>query len=145
MQIEVRKFEPLPVGIYTVSFKKVEEIVTQHGEALRWEFEVVKGEYTGRLLNCLTAPYATTKNKTGRLILTLVGDMDVDPELAVGNHYYANVQIKGEFNSIEIIKPVSKSQSSAKKEEVPTVPEVDTSLVENDFLQELEVEGLKVE
>jgi hypothetical protein len=83
----------LPSGAYTARFVGVESSNhPEYGAGAKFSFEVVGGEFHGRKISVTGPPNPTPKNKTGRLINSLLGKshspgQDADVDQCVGREY----------------------------------------------------------
>src|SRR5262245_39752067 len=110
-----------PVGTYQAKFVGVEDRESdQYGAGLEWKFEIVEGEFTGKVVSRTTAPAPTAKNSCGKLINQLAGGtvaigQEVDIDSFVGRVYSVLIEENGTGNGTRVgsVMPVSPSQPAA--------------------------------
>lgn len=104
VNIELRETDPVPQGLYTVQFDSIEETETSFGKALRFFFNIVDNpQYDGRKVNVIAATYASSKNKTGKLVTKLTGDIKNDVNEALGNKYKVYLKInENGYNTLDV-------------------------------------------
>ena len=93
---DVQDFSPLPDGTYLCQLSEIEEATTQYGDELwKLRFEVVQGEYTGRIIfdNMVFSEAAMKRVKLicSRLGLDVSGELDITPGLLKGRKCYVTV------------------------------------------------------
>lgn len=92
--------EPLATGEYPARLVGVyDETHEKFGVRLRWEFEIVRGEHTGRRLQCYTGTSTGLKSKIRPWLQALLGrplsdNEDIDTDTLVGKYCILSVHRK---------------------------------------------------
>jgi len=75
IHVSSKSYEAPAPGTYKGTFKTIEEIETQKGDAYRWVFDEIENVKSGVIsgLSDANSP-ATVKNKTGRWLAALADD-----------------------------------------------------------------------
>ena len=97
--------DPVPVSNYKAKFLRCDEDEgnPEYPPAYRWTWEIVDGEFTGRLISCLTSQKVNSMSNAGKLIAMLNGgpveaDSPVDLKSFVGVAYLCSVVKCGKNN-----------------------------------------------
>jgi hypothetical protein len=113
LTIKKTSFEDVPAGAHQAVFKGITPTETCKGEAFRWNFEVVEGNFKGKMASDLSDRKTTTMNKTGRWLCALSGKpladgTVVNPDDYVGRKYLVIVEAKENGrNKIATFTPVT--------------------------------------
>lgn len=115
MTITIQHQEPIPTGEYPVQLKELTTVDGKYGEQLRFKFEVVKGEYAGRVLIAFASPSGSPNSKCVRWASALMGRTpqageQLDLQELVGKYARAVVVVKStadgrEVNAVQEILP----------------------------------------
>jgi hypothetical protein len=104
IHVSSKSYEAPAPGTYKGTFKTIDEIETQKGDAYRWVFDDVENVSSGVIsgLSDANSP-ATVKNRTGRWLAALAGrsivDAAVDPTDYVGKKYLLIVNADGKLET----------------------------------------------
>jgi hypothetical protein len=99
LTIKKTTYDEVPAGAHKAKFKGITPTETCKGEAYRWSFEVLEGDYRGKVASDLSDRKVTTMNKTGRWLSALSGKpladgTEANPDDYIGKTYLVIIEAK---------------------------------------------------
>jgi hypothetical protein len=122
----VRKLQfakPVPEGVYTATFSGVEDTThREYGDGLKWRFQILDGEHSGREVTRITPVFPTTKNICGKLLRGLTGcspDDEVDIDSYRGTRVQVLIGLTADGNGARVdgVFPANTNKAQAMQDE----------------------------
>ena len=116
----VIKNNVVPIGTYPVEFTGLEEVASEmYGDGWRWDFTILAGEYSDRVVSRFTGNSPSPKNAAGKFLAALAGQtprdgMEIDPDDYIGHRYNAMLAATASGGTrVEVITPAAPAPSAS--------------------------------